>query len=102
MTTSPQITIYQDVDDLARHAADLIVNIANEAIKTRGKFFIAFAGGSTIEETYRLLSEREPGDSDWSKWFAFMSDERHVPLDDPRSNFGMVKRIFLSHVPIPA
>jgi len=97
----PQITIYNDAHDLAGHAADLIMSLAGDAIKTRGKFSIAFTGGSAIQETYGLLATRQPGDSDWSKWFAFMSDERYVPLDDPQSNFGMVKRTFLSHVPIP-
>ena len=98
----PQINIYNDANDVASHAADLIMNIAGEAIKTRGKFFIAFTGGSAIQATYKLLAIHKSSDCDWTKWFAFMSDERYVPLDDPRSNFGMVKRTFLSHVPIPA
>jgi 6-phosphogluconolactonase len=101
MMTQPEITIYKDADEIAQRAADLIIKIANAAIKDRGRFFIAFTGGSTIEPTYKNLAENHVGNSDWSKWFAFMSDERHVATDDSRSNFGMVRKLLLSRVPIP-
>jgi 6-phosphogluconolactonase len=34
--------------------------------------------------------------------FFFWSDERHVPPDDPESNYRMAKESLLSKVPIPA
>lgn len=37
----------------------------------------------------------------WSRVFLFFGDERHVPPDDPESNFRMVKESLLTNVPIP-
>lgn len=37
----------------------------------------------------------------WAKVHLFWVDERCVPADDPRSNFGTARKDFLSRVPIP-
>ncbi len=78
--------------ELAAHAAEWITRIAQESILARGRFTIALAGGSTPKATYELLAAAEPGKQlDWSRCYFFFGDERHVPHDDPRSNYHMVR-----------
>jgi 6-phosphogluconolactonase len=50
---------------------------------------IALSGGSTAEESYRALATRG---MDWSRTDVFLGDERFVPVADPDSNEGMIRR----------
>jgi 6-phosphogluconolactonase len=91
------IVICRDADDLATHAADRFIRIANEAVAARGRFTVALAGGSTPARMYTLLAapdRREP--VDWSQVYLFFSDERAVPADDSCSNYGMAQRTLLA------
>ncbi len=100
---SPAVTIFKDSDHLAMHAADLITQAAQGAIRVRGRAMLALAGGSTPEKTYSLLAQ--PGRSsriDWAHTYLFFGDERFVRPDDPSSNFAMVRRTLLAPVPVPA
>jgi 6-phosphogluconolactonase len=100
---SPVVTIFKDSDHLAMHAADLITQAAQGAIRVRGRAMLALAGGSTPEKTYSLLAQ--PGRSsriDWAHTYLFFGDERFVRPDDPSSNFAMVRRTLLAPVPVPA
>jgi 6-phosphogluconolactonase len=38
----------------------------------------------------------------WDKIYFFFGDERHVPPDDPESNYRMVRESLLSKIPVPA
>jgi 6-phosphogluconolactonase len=38
---------------------------------------------------------------DWSRIHVFFCDERAVPQDNPKSNYGMIERVWLSHITIP-
>lgn len=96
------LSICPDPDALALRAADLIVRSAIEAIEQRGRFTLVLAGGATPEKTYRRLAGSENAQKiDWSRIFVFLGDERFVPPNDPVSNFGMVQRSLLDHVPVP-
>lgn len=100
-TMSPAVTICKDGDDLAAHAADLIVQAAQTATRARGRAMLALAGGSTPKKTYGALAQ--PGHRiriDWVRMFLFLGDERFVPPDDPSSNFAMVRQALLA--PLPA
>ena len=89
--------------ELAARAADLIVEIAREAIRQRGRFTWVLAGGSTPGSSYLLLAHPERAAAiAWEDVFVFLGDERMVPPDDPRSNFGMARQTLLDRVPIPA
>ncbi|MGO8673196.1 MAG: 6-phosphogluconolactonase [Capsulimonadaceae bacterium] len=97
------VKILADAEALAIEAAELIVRVAADSRKQRGRFTIALAGGSTPERTYAVLADAQnAGRIDWGTTYVFQSDERDVPADDPRSNFGLSQRALLSHVPIPA
>lgn len=98
----PSVTFCENGAALAASAADYIVRIAHEAVQQRGRFMLALAGGSTPEKTYRLLGQPERANAiPWSKAHLFLGDERFVPPEDERSNFGRVQRTLLVCVSIP-
>ena len=100
---SPAVTIFKNSDHLAMHAADLITQAAQGAIRVRGRAMLALAGGSTPEKTYRLLARPDRRSRiDWADTYLFFGDERFVRPDDPSSNFAMVQRTLLAPVPVPA
>ncbi len=94
--------VCKDTQELSVRAADRVVAQAQEAVAARGRFTIALTGGSSPLDTYHLLAQ-EPrlAQIDWQKTFVFMSDERCVPYDDDRSNFGQARSSFVGQVPLP-
>jgi 6-phosphogluconolactonase len=53
---------------------------------------IALTGGSTIGKAYEYAAKLQP---DWSPATIWWSDERCVPPEDERSNYGLAKRTLL-------
>jgi 6-phosphogluconolactonase len=96
------LRVFKDSDELAAHAADHIVRIAQDAIRVRGRAMQALAGGSTPKKTYRLLAQPARRRIDWAHTYLFFGDERFVPPDDPSSNFAMVQRTLLEPASVPA
>jgi 6-phosphogluconolactonase len=96
------LAVCKDPDELAVRAAETIEQAAREAVAERGQFTLVLSGGSTPLKTYLLLAHRNRlTPVEWSKTFVFFSDERFVPADDPRSNFGMARKSLLGRVKIP-
>jgi 6-phosphogluconolactonase len=95
----PTVRIFKDVDEMSRAAAELFVTLATQATRERGRFLVAFSGGSTPTALYRLLV-REP--IDWTRVHIFWGDERLVPPDDPESSYGQVYDVLIKHLPIPS
>jgi 6-phosphogluconolactonase len=56
---------------------------------------IVLTGGSTPGHAYELAAAQEP---DWSRAEVWWGDERCVPPDDERSNYGMAKRTLLDRL----
>lgn len=97
-----QFRILPDPAALATAAAQTIVERAQAAVAERGRFTIALSGGSTPRAVFQQLaqvplSEQMP----WAQTYVFWSDERAVPLDDPRSNYRMACESLLNQVAIP-
>ena len=99
---TPRIRVFPDPATVALEAAELFVQLADEAIGLTGRFTVALAGGSTPDAMYKLLTE-EPFRSrvDWAKVEVFFGDERCVPPDHAESNYRMAREALLSKVPIP-
>jgi 6-phosphogluconolactonase len=97
------ILIYSDAESLAQAAAAHFVEHAQRAIRLRGRFSVALAGGSTPRRTYALLAGDEGGAGrlDWSRIHFFWGDERCVPPDHPDSNYRMAREELLDRVPTP-
>ena len=85
-----------------RAAAEEFAKRASEAVQLRGRFCVALSGGSTPKTLYALLASGAIPAIPWEKIFLFWGDERHVPPDDPESNYRMVREALLSKVPVPA
>jgi 6-phosphogluconolactonase len=90
------LRIFDSVDDLIRAAARAI----NQKVKS-GARSIALSGGSTPRPLYERL-----GSSEWHEQLAALPitwvlvDERCVPIDDPRSNAGMIQQtLFARGIP---
>jgi 6-phosphogluconolactonase len=94
-----ELKTFDDLNGLARAAAEEITKSAEEAIAARGWFTIALSGGNTPKPVYRLLAQ-EPR-IDWDRVHVFWGDDRHVPPNHPGSNFGMAMDMLLSKVSIP-
>lgn len=88
--------------DLFQAAAEEVIRAATSAIAQRGRFTIALSGGSTPKNMYTLIAANASASLPWDQMFFFWSDERHVPPDNPESNYRMANEALLSKVPVPA
>ena len=79
------------VDDPARACAERL------AAQARAGGSIVLTGGSTPRRAYEIAAELEP---DWSRVDVWWGDERCVPPDDERSNFGMAKEALLDRLAV--
>ncbi len=100
--SNPGIEVAQDAKAAARACAVHIVSAARAAIAARGKFTLALAGGSTPKATYEILAADHGQAVDWKKVHFFVGDERMVPYDDPRSNWGTARAAWLAGLGLPS
>ena len=97
MPAVPDIRIHRDSQAWAQAAAEFVLEVGEEAVRTNGRFLIALSGGTTPETLYRALTSPAFADRfDWSRTTFFFSDERCVPPDDPRSNYALAKKILFT------
>lgn len=88
---------------VAEAAGRIFAQAAAEAVAKRGQFTVALSGGSTPEALYRWLVEPDhAGQVDWSRTHVFFGDERCVPPQDERSNYGKARETLLARVPLPS
>lgn len=95
------IKVFSTSEELNLFAASAFIQLGNQAIKQRGKFAVALAGGSTPKSLYRLLTmENFCRQIDWTKVFFFFGDERNVSPDAEESNFRMASENLLQPLQI--
>ena len=97
-----EIRILPDGAAIAKRAAQEFVQAAAAAVRARGSFNVALAGGSTPKALYSLLVSDPALRSQvpWDKIHLFFGDERHVPPDHPDSNFRMATEAMISKSPL--
>ena len=78
---------------VAEHPAEVVGERLADAARRGGH--VALTGGSTPREAYEIASGLE---SDWTGVELWWGDERCVPQDDERSNYGMAKAVLLDLV----
>lgn len=94
--------VFPDDDTLMRAEAEHVARLARAATAARGRFLLAFSGGSTPRRLYELLSRPPFLDGiDWARVYVFWGDERCVPPDHPQSNYRMAREALLDRVPLP-
>jgi 6-phosphogluconolactonase len=90
------VTVELIVVDDAAAAADHVGRLLADAAREGGH--IALSGGRSPERAHETAAKLEP---DWSRAELWWGDERCVPPDDERSNFGMAKRTLLDKLEVP-
>ncbi len=97
-----EIRILADGAAIAKRAAQEFVQSAGEAVRAKGSFNVALAGGSTPKALYGLLVNDPPLRSQvpWDKMHLFFGDERHVAPDHPDSNYRMASEMMISKAPL--
>lgn len=96
----PEINVYSASVELFRAAAEQFVKLAEGAVRAKGSFTVALSGGSTPKGVHSLLASDFASAVAWKKVYFFWGDERHVPPDDPDSNYRMAYETLLSKVPV--
>ena len=84
-----ELIVTEDEESAAKRVAELLA----ESARAGGE--IALTGGSTPARAYERAAELEP---DWSAAGVWWGDERCVPPDDDRSNFGLARRTLLDRL----
>ncbi len=102
MDSSFDLRILATPQELFAAAAEEVIALAKESVSARGRFSIALSGGSTPKGLFNLLATNARSTFPWDKTYFFWSDERHVPPDDPESNYRMADEAMLSKVPVSA
>jgi len=83
------------VHETPKATAEAVASLVAEAIAgAESRFTLGFAGGSTPRAAYLAMRERVVG---WGKVAGWLSDERWVPPDHPRSNGLMVAEALMAH-----
>lgn len=101
MSTSLELRVVPDPPALFQAAAEQFVTLVGSAVRENGCFTVALSGGSTPKSLYSRLATDDRDQVPWDKTFFFWGDERHVPPDNPESNYRMVYEALLSKVPVP-
>ena len=84
--------VLDDAEAAGRRAGELLAEAAG------GGGHIALSGGKSPELAHETAAALRP---DWSRVELWWGDERCVPPDDDRSNFGMAKRTLLDRLETP-
>ena len=98
MSAKLDIRISPTPVDLFSAGVSEFKKLALDAVKAHGKFTVALSGGSTPKSLFKLLTALPAGEISWDKVYFFFGDERHVPPDDPDSNFKMANETLLSKI----
>lgn len=70
------------------------------ASQEKDKLTVSLSGGSTPTLLFEILAKDFADKADWSRVHFFWGDERCVAPDDPQSNYGVCRSLFLDHVSI--
>lgn len=97
-----EVRILADGAAIAKGAAQEFVQAATTAVKEKGSFTVALAGGSTPKALYGLLVNDAAlrAQVPWDKMHLFFGDERSVGPDHPDSNFHMATEAMISKAPL--
>lgn len=83
---------FETPEEMAEQVAGDIGFVIERAVEAHGNARIAVPGGKTPDPIYAALLKSKG--IDWSKVTLVPTDDRLVPLDDERSNYGKLHRLF--------
>jgi len=88
------IIIQEDLQEINKHAAEAIIDVAKNICNSKGFVTIALPGGKSVKGIYDELKKIE--NPIWKKIHIFLVDERVVGITDPDSNFKLIWESFAS------
>jgi len=97
-----QTRVYADAQEMSAQAAKLIAELIEEDLGRYPNPVVILSGGSTPRQCYERLAERLAalGPAVHSvSWV--IGDERWVPVSDPKSNEGMIRRSLFAPLEVP-
>ncbi|KAK9464203.1 uncharacterized protein V1516DRAFT_669850 [Lipomyces oligophaga] len=97
MPSLPLIYVFNDPDAMAPALADYVLSAQTAALQRHEAFKIGVSGGSLVANLNKALLGNPA--VEWGKWHIFFADERLVPLEDPESNYGLLKSGLLDLLP---
>ena len=102
-TENREIQIVENGEAVSRAAAEMMVSLALEKLKSKEPFAVALSGGSTPKNMFAILANDAAlrNQMPWDRVHFFWGDERHVAPDHTDSNFRMTNEVMLSRVPVP-
>lgn len=90
------------LSELTKAAAGYVAQVSAQAIAARGRFLVAFSGGSLPGLLFpQLTAKPMQANIGWEAWHVFWSDERCVPLTDRDSNYRIARECLFERVEIP-
>ena len=98
-----EIQIVENAEAISRSAAEMLVSLTLNKLKSKECVAVALSGGSTPKNMFAILADdaalrsRMP----WGRVHFFWGDERHVAPDHTDSNYRMTNDAMLSKVPVP-
>lgn len=100
---SKVLAVPGDANKTYAFCADHFLKAYEEAIATKGNFFVALSGGSTPKKIFQMLTNSPYKEKiDWTKIHLFWGDERSVPPTNAESNYRMAMDAGFGKMPIPA
>jgi 6-phosphogluconolactonase len=87
--TDVELVVVDDEQEVAAVVAERLARAAREGGN------VVLTGGKTPEQAHEDAARRAP---DWSSVDVWWGDERCVPPDDEKSNYGMAKRTLLDRL----
>ena len=97
-----EVLRFDRLDDANRALAECLAEVAGEAVRTRGRFALALAGGSTPQGFYECLAAHYQKRIPWDRTHLFWGDERWVPKTDQASNYRLAHETLILKIPTPA
>ena len=98
----PGLRVFPDARTVVRAAAAEVLRRGRRAVRERGSFDLALAGGTTPMALYQALGSGRSARSElWRHTHLFWGDERAVPPDDPASNYGVAWKVGLHRLSVP-
>jgi len=89
----PRVKVYPTAADVGKALCKDVVQVAQEAIASRGRCFIAVPGGSVLKLLAGLKDHAT--ELDWSKLYLFYVNHKAVPTTDASATHLKAKNLFV-------
>ena len=97
-----QVVLSEDADRAIDAIGLDIMSQAKACVRAFGDFHLALSGGSTPMPLYeRMMIDPAYREMPWRRTHLWIVDERCVPFDHEKSNFGQISELICGHSDIP-